>query len=45
MFPSHPFWFCLLWLCILWYSFLLIYVGWKGFGDIQRLISNLKKKQ
>lgn len=44
MFPSHPFWFCLTWLCILWYGFLVLYVGWKGLGDIRRLIANLKNR-
>ena len=44
MLPSHPVWFCLTWLCILWYGFLVLYVGWKGWGDIRRLIANLKNR-
>ena len=44
MIPSHPFWFCLTWLCILWYGFLVLYVGWKGLGDIRRLIADLKNR-
>ena len=44
MLPSHPVWFCLTWLCILWYGFLVLYVGWKGLGDIRRLIANLKDR-
>ncbi|MEW5976813.1 MAG: hypothetical protein AB1898_13500 [Acidobacteriota bacterium] len=42
--PSQPFWFFLTWVCILWYGFLVFYVGWKGFGDIRRMISDLEKR-
>ena len=44
MLPSHPVWFCLTWLCILWYGFLVLYVGWKGLGDIRRLLADLKNR-
>jgi hypothetical protein len=40
--PKQPFWFFLTWSSILWYGFLVGYVGWKGFEDIQRMIRHLK---
>lgn len=43
--PRQPFWFFLTWISIFWYGFLVLYVGWKGFGDIQRMIRKLKSEQ
>ena len=42
--PVQPFWFLLTWICILWYAFLVLYVGWKGFWDIRRMIAELKRR-
>jgi len=41
--PTQPFWFLLTWSSIVWYGFLVFYVGWKGFWDIRRMISKLRK--
>ena len=42
--PKHLFWYVLLWACLIWYASLLLYVGWKGFGDIRRMIRGLRDK-
>jgi hypothetical protein len=38
------FWFILTMAAVLWYTFVTIYVSYKGVGDIKEMLSNLAKK-
>ncbi len=41
--PAYLVWFVLTWACILWYGSLILYVGWKSFGEIRKLLANLRR--
>lgn len=38
---DHPFWAALLWLCLAWYSTITVYVAFRGFAEIRRLLRHL----
>jgi hypothetical protein len=42
---TELFWFLLTVACVFWYGGLVFYVGWKGLGDIRRMIIELKRRQ
>lgn len=39
---GHGFWWLLTGACLFWYSFITLFVAWRGLGDIRKMLKGLK---
>lgn len=39
---GHLLWMILTGTCLFWYTFITLYVAWRGLGDIRRMLGRLK---
>ena len=39
------FWHLLTWVCVAWYTFLTLYVAWRGQSDIRGMLDRLKASE
>ncbi len=40
---GHPVWYLITGACLFWYTFVTLYVAWKGVGDIRRMLQGLRE--